>query len=91
MIIVKFIEDRLFPIGDAPRISWYVCDSNDDAIKYINEEIGKINAYNKDEDMVSSHRTGSYTILTPEQVKELSLYEVDTLSIGMLFKIMSYN
>ncbi len=91
MVIVQFIEDRLFSVGDEPLVRWYLGYSSDDANVYVKEELAKIGKYNKDEDMVTLHRTGSYMILTPEQVKGFGLYEIDTMPIGMLFKIMSHN
>ena len=91
MVIVKFIEDKLYSIGDEPYVRWYICECNDDAVKYTEKELAKIKNYNDNTEQFSLHRQGDYELLTPEQVKERSLYEVDTMSVGMLFKIMSHN
>ena len=88
MFLVKFTEDKTFSVGDVELVSWTVHDTEKEANQHIKDELAKIKEWN---DKVSAIecRDGRGYVLTYEQFTKLAVGEIATMSMAVLFKMLT--
>ena len=88
MFLVKFTEDKFFSIGDVELVSWTVHDTEKEANQHIKDELAKIKEWN-DKVLAIERRDGRGYILTHEQFDKLAVGELGTMSMAVLFKMLT--